>query len=829
MNDNIPFSSTFDPSSRQDLKIDVNGLLKKCIEGKNITALFENEIQKQLLDPLFKNLNSAIQKISVDIKDINFNNLLKDSISNIKIDTSAINTLNAAFSSKINSIATSINSIGIQGIQNTFENAVKKQLQTNASQLNIKPTATASRPNIEDITTPFSFTNKLPDRYESLVKEALEKLQANISSMNFKISKDINTSDLFKTLFHTTFQSNFITNIKYNSLVSSLLDKLKTGIEDLKINVGDTLSAKQLLGLLMHNTPEMNFISRYRYSKIIDKAIDILSDGVSQLEFDKTQKLNNKDIISILFDKTADTTRLIRSKYLDAVESVLKKFISADILEDDGNRFTSKENKDSADNEADYGTNQEGNVFVHKTVSLSDETIDRLINGFNKNKTNTENSTDKTPTDNDITETLKPLIDQNNKTGGLLSTLTELVTGYLVFKAAQNTKLGQGVTRALRQAASKLKSSKVPRLPASSSTKVIETEAKVIKNASATPKNLPKSTKPFSSKPITLAPEAKPTAVSEAAKDIAKAPKTALLEETSVLRPSNYAMLGKMLNVAAFLADTTEAGDAEYYLTLKEIEKIADKKTKEEELKRRRMRPGGAESFELLNNTKYSDVLDTVKNADVGLGEDYEKLKALVDTDRSWWRGKQTINEAFGEAYDKIYAEMKNKSPEDQENSKQKINELTELKKSFIDAIDRSMSKREEMYRSDKALPETPQEIKTKNTTELPLPTAPEQKPDFNSLFPVTDNSTNIAPNIIAETAFNKEDGVDRLIKFLSDHFVDFKKIAAATDSGSKAYIVNNPSAPDTSMYFNNSNQNQNNSISLAGGISRTRADIRVS
>lgn len=327
------FSTEFNIPKQQNIKIDVDQLLKKSLEGKNIAVLFEGEIQKKLIAPLFSNINDAIQKTSIDLKSIDLNKFLEDSFKNIKLDEEPVRLLNSTFNKKINEIAKNFEDINVKNLQRTLEQKIVKQI----------------------------------NQVESISE----------ASTNNNALKMYNNQNIINTLLKPSTELSIWTRYKYNTLALKLLDKLDKGINDFEIAVEGKIKPKDLLQLITNNTASSNVWNRYRYSVIVDHAINLLKQGVDQLTVKSEDNITSKDLLNVLFSNKAEDIAEYRKKYHTKLDDILKNINIplTDVQQDDTTDTTSKRTQDK---EAEEDLREKGTVFQHKEFFLADETLKKL-------------------------------------------------------------------------------------------------------------------------------------------------------------------------------------------------------------------------------------------------------------------------------------------------------------------------------------------------------------------------------------------------------------------------------------------------------------------
>jgi hypothetical protein len=406
-----------DPSlKRQTISLDVERLIKKALEGDNLAVLFETELQKKLIEPIFKKVTEEVTNTDINLSKVDLNGIFTKAIADIRLDSNTISNLNTAFSDKINSLTTSINGISIDNIRRDFEQNV---------------------------------TNSLKDKFKEI------KVQS---------PKQIETKDLLYFLTGGRIKLDYISAYRIGEATVSLVDKLTDGIKNIELDIKKDLGLKDLIKILINPKYATSTDVQTRYNTTVSKFLDILDKDIESFKLQDLKPLTHEDIINILLDTKPANSAVLRKEYEDiinslstALETMSGSLTDSSITTLNKPRInTDTKTSDKLDNLADYNSNLEDAVFTSKEFTLSIDTLkkikeDNLLSykegDLTTNTVATDNTTKIIAAFNNLSEKIENIADTNTKDSSTDSIFDKIKEWLGSRKSSRNRPTGNRPSR----------------------------------------------------------------------------------------------------------------------------------------------------------------------------------------------------------------------------------------------------------------------------------------------------------------------------------------------------------------------------------------------
>ena len=400
---------TEDFPKKQTISLDIDRLIKRALEGDNLTILFETELQKKLIDPVFKKVTEEASKTEINLSNVDLNGIFTKVIADIKLDPNVISNLNTAFSDKINSLTTSINGVSIDNIRRDFEQ---------------------------------NFLSSLKDKFKEI------KIQS---------PKQIETKDLLYFLTGGAIKLDYVSAYKIGEATVNLVDKLTDGLKSIKLDINSNLDLKDVVKLLINPKQVVSRDIQSRYESTVNKFLNIIEKDIESFKLQDLKPLTHKDIINILFDTKPANAAEMRKEYeeiinslsaaLEAVSDSYPESITSS-LKGIPKPTTSAKLDNKVDNLADYDSDLEDAVFTSKELTLSSDTLKKLKEDSLSSYKEGDLATNSTAINNTakIVDALNSLSEKiedasccdSTSSGSLLDVIKAIAAGLLGARASRN-------------------------------------------------------------------------------------------------------------------------------------------------------------------------------------------------------------------------------------------------------------------------------------------------------------------------------------------------------------------------------------------------------
>lgn len=290
------------PKDSNDLINFVQDLVKKNLAGKDgstFSPLFEGKIRDELLNPLFRRINEAINTTQIKTQDIDLGSIVKDAVGKINISDDTVKAVNVAFSDKFSSIVDSINSIDSSTFKNTILQDITAKFDKSIKDISVLKADI----NLAEI-NPFKSDENTSQKYKSIINKIVTQLESNLDKLQID-SAGISQDTIFKALFNDTSSNSDKVTRQYRELASSTLRKLSAYVDILNIDSTSSISQQSILDILFSNTDiNAGIFVRSNFNSLRSNVLRKLGDVINDKAFDfkiGDKSLDQIDLLNMLF------------------------------------------------------------------------------------------------------------------------------------------------------------------------------------------------------------------------------------------------------------------------------------------------------------------------------------------------------------------------------------------------------------------------------------------------------------------------------------------------------------------------------------------------